>query len=133
MLDDRAALVAYRRELARERLADARLLLGHGSLRSALNRAYYAALAMATASLISRGISVGSHSAANRQVGLHLVKPGAIPREVGRLLPRLDQIRGSADYADFAHPERAEVEAAIRDAETFLAAVEATILPDAET
>jgi uncharacterized protein (UPF0332 family) len=71
--------------------ASAKLLLRDGDADGACNRAYYAMFAAARAALQSAGIqaeSARTHSGLIAAFGLHLVKPGQVSLELGRILNR---------------------------------------------
>ena len=59
--EDAAALIKVRMENARTTVRDAQLLRDAGSLRSAINRAYYAMFYAASALALSRGLSLSKH------------------------------------------------------------------------
>jgi uncharacterized protein (UPF0332 family) len=81
----------------------ARLLLNAGDTDGACNRAYYAMFDASRAALIASKAPVSrdiakSHAGLIAAVSLHLVKNGPLPREVGRLLNRAEDVRLVADY-----------------------------------
>lgn len=63
-----------------------------------LNRCYYACFHAAQAILYDRGIHPRSHGGVLSLFGSEVVKPGDVPREYGRLLNRLSELRKQADY-----------------------------------
>lgn len=84
-------------------VASARLLLQDGDVNGACNRAYYAMFDAARAALLGLvpGIdpaSVKTHVGLISMFSLHLVKPGILPVELGRLLNRAHEVRLIADY-----------------------------------
>ncbi|MDD5298406.1 MAG: HEPN domain-containing protein [Rhodocyclaceae bacterium] len=108
-------------------LASAHALLDLGDVDGACNRAYYAMFDAARAALLASGAPVNSsigktHSGLITAFSLHLVKTGAVSREVGRLLKRAEEIRIVADYQDesVSLEDAAEM---VRQAETFIAAI----------
>lgn len=83
--------------------ASARALLDLDDVDGACNRAYYAMFDAARAALLASGAPVQpdigkTHSGLIAAFGLHLVKNGPIPKELGRLLKRAEEIRLVADY-----------------------------------
>lgn len=76
MDEDTKLLVGIRLERCREDIATARLLIREGKYRVAVSRAYYAIFMIATAVLITLGISRSKHSAVESAFGHYLVKPG---------------------------------------------------------
>ena len=83
--------------------ASARALLDLDDVDGACNRAYYAMFDAARAALLASGAPVQpdigkTHSRLIAAFSLHLVKNGPIPKEMGRLLKRAEEIRLVADY-----------------------------------
>lgn len=83
--------------------ASARALLELDDVDGACSRAYYAMFDAARAALLASGAPVQpdigrTHSGLIAAFGLHLVKSGPVPREIGRLLKRAEEIRLVADY-----------------------------------
>jgi len=88
---------------ADQAVKSARLLLNAGDADGACNRACYAMFDASRAALIASKAPVSrdiakSHAGLIAAVSLHLVKKGPLPREVGRLLNRAQEIRLVADY-----------------------------------
>jgi uncharacterized protein (UPF0332 family) len=107
--------------------ASARLLFQVGDLDGACNRAYYAMFHAARAALIAAKVSDAggkTHSGVIAAFGLHLVKNGPFPVELGRAFNHLEHVRVIADYRDEAIDVE-DVRAAIEQAEEFVGAVRA--------
>lgn len=87
---------------ARQAAASAHLLLDHGDVDGACNRAYYAmfdaAKAALQAAMPSEESLIRSHSGLIAAFGLRLVKPGQVAPELGKALNRVFDIRQVADY-----------------------------------
>jgi len=88
---------------AERALTSARLLLADSDREGACNHAYYAMFDAAHAALLSQGALVNpaetrSHSGLIAAFGLHLVKTGILPADLGRALNRVERIRLLADY-----------------------------------
>ncbi|ASC72996.1 hypothetical protein XM38_039570 [Halomicronema hongdechloris C2206] len=82
---------------AESSLEAARTLLSSGFPNDAASRAYYAAFHAASALLLSRDLTFGSHAGVLRAISLHFVKTGALDKTYGRdlnWLAELRQIRG---------------------------------------
>jgi len=79
MTSERAVLVRYRLERARESLAEARLLLQAGHTNTFVNRLYYACFYAASAALLAEGKSATTHSGLRTLFHQGLVKPGVVP------------------------------------------------------
>ena len=88
---------------AERALESARLLQNAGDVDGACNRAYYAMFDAAKAALLAKAPSIDSmtgktHSGMIAAFGLHLVKTGLVPLELGRAFNRAQNIRQVADY-----------------------------------
>ena len=88
---------------AERALASARLLLADDDREGACNRAYYAMFAAAHAALLYQGALVNpaetrTHGGLIAAFGLHLVKTGILPTDLGRALHRVERTRLLADY-----------------------------------
>jgi uncharacterized protein (UPF0332 family) len=108
--------------------ASARLLLEHGDLDGACNRAYYAMFDAARAALLCYGAPVQAevtrtHGGLIAAFSLHLVKTGQVPVELGRALNKAEDIRLVADYK--GDPvEREQAEWVVTQAEAFVRAIQ---------
>lgn len=122
---ERRERVANRFRIAQERLDDARLLLERGSEHGAVNRLYYACLAAVSAVLLDRGVTVGSHTSARGQFGLHIVKPGMVETRYAALFRTLSDLRSEVDYDDFPEIQFPEVERLAIDTGAMIAALHA--------
>ncbi len=113
--------------------SSARALLMLGDVDGAANRAYYAMFDAARAALLASNASVPpeiarTHSGLIGAFGLHLIKPGVIPRDLGRLLNQAYEIRQTADYSGEA-VELEDAKVIVEKAEVFLAAIRTTFMP----
>jgi uncharacterized protein (UPF0332 family) len=99
---------------AETNLKSAKLLLDAGDTDSACSRAYYAMYDAARASLAWAGITpehgeFKTHHGLISAFGLHLVKPGHFPSDIGKALQNVQTLRLAADYeAAPIPPEKAE-------------------------
>lgn len=118
--DDSAQLM----QKADRALASARLLLDAGDTDGACNRAYYAMFDAARAALSDEDTpeTTRTHGGLIAAFGLQLVKPGRLPRELGRMLNRAEEVRLLADYTG-GSVEPAEAHEALSQAEAFVNAV----------
>ncbi len=119
---------------AKRALASSQLLLAEKDTDGACNRAYYAMFDASRAALITSGfeelaITTKTHSGLISAFSLRLVKTGQLPKELGRSLNKVEDIRLMADYlgtvVDF---ERAAW--SLQQAEIFIQAIENILLPD---
>jgi uncharacterized protein (UPF0332 family) len=110
-----------------EELAAAQLLAGKGFEAQALSRAYFAAFFAAEAALLALGETRSKHSGVVSSFVHLLVRSGQLDREIGRLLRSLFERRNEADYSAVDVPAE-EANAAIRDAEGVVSAVQAWLV-----
>lgn len=113
--------------------SSARVLLGLDDIDGACNRAYYAMFDAARAALLVSGAPVQpdigkTHGGLIAAFGLHLVKNGPIPKELGRILKRAEEIRLVADYKGDS-VEFDDARAMVEQAETFVDAMRAEFMP----
>ncbi|MDB5824420.1 MAG: hypothetical protein JWR21_3124 [Herminiimonas sp.] len=89
-------------EKSERALRGARLLLDAGEIEGACNRAYYAMYDAAHAALMSEHQDdykvTKTHSGLIAAFGMHIVATGKLPRELGRTLNEVEQVRLLADY-----------------------------------
>ena len=93
-------VVLYRLEKAAKTMEEAKdnIPLGHWSLIA--NRLYYAAYYAVSGLLIASGHRVKSHEGTVSQFGLHFIKEGTLPLEMGRLYRQIFALRLTGDYED---------------------------------
>ena len=113
---------------AGQALASARILLTAGDSDGATNRAYYAMFDAAIAALEWVGIGTAqdqhkTHGGLIGSFGLHLVRTGRLPAELGRSLNRVQELRLTGDY--LAEPVPLEkARWAVQEADTFVAGIQ---------
>jgi uncharacterized protein (UPF0332 family) len=105
-------------------LDSARLLLDAGDTERACNRAYYAMFDAARAALASEAEpeATRTHSGLIAAFGLRLIKTGRLPKELGRMLNRAEEVRLLADYTGGA-VEPQDARELLSQAEVFVRAV----------
>lgn len=118
--NDRREVVSYRIERAFTALEQAKLNLQTCCLEVVANRLYYAAYFAASALLIADHIRTHSHDGTIGQFGLHYVKTGIFPKEMGHHLNNLFQMRLTGDYDDFFGLTEDDVVPMIEPTETFI-------------
>ncbi len=79
-------------------LQSAKLLLDAGDYESSVSRTYYAMFFATEALLLSKNISSSSHKGVISGFGLHFIKTGIFPKEMGRELNRAFGKRQIGDY-----------------------------------
>ena len=113
-------------ELARRRLAQARVDLQAGFPDGAISAAYYAMLAAARAALSERDRNARTHSGTWHLFHEEFVAAGSFDRDLFAEGPRAQQLRWASDY-EGEEFSAADGERAITVAERFLAGVERAI------
>jgi uncharacterized protein (UPF0332 family) len=92
---------------AEEAANAARMLIAAGSVDAAVNRAYYAMFDLAKAVLKEidpKLVDAKTHATILRRFSEHVVKPGIVDVEAGRILTRALQARLVADYEEASLP-----------------------------
>ena len=113
-------LVLYRLQIARSDLKSARILMEAEEYRGANNRAYYAVFHAVNAVHALNGKSYRRHKDAIANFNKDYVKTMIFPREIGRKIGEIEEIRHAGDYDDFYIASREESERQINVADEFL-------------
>jgi uncharacterized protein (UPF0332 family) len=124
MDEDTKILVSIRLERGREDLATARLLIREGKYRVAVSRVYYAVFMVATAVLITLGVSRSKHSAVESAFGQYLVKPGILEPKYHAIYMKARDWREEADYSPTVAFTEQDALAILAEAEEFVARLE---------
>jgi uncharacterized protein (UPF0332 family) len=119
----RERAVQYLMQSAEESLASARSELAAGRARFAMNRAYYACFYAASGVLLAEGRHFVKHAGLRSAVHKHLVKPGKLSADMGKLYDELFADRHEADYGTFVEFDGATVQDRIDAAERFVEAM----------
>lgn len=122
-----ASLLQGSLEKSQEKLRIAEQLLKSGAYEDAVSRAYYSAFHAAQAALLTEGLTATSHQGLVNLFGLHLVKTGKLPKELGKFLANLKDDRESSDYEIYSGIDQETAERAVKEAQAFLAAIEAYV------
>lgn len=117
-------LVMYRIESAKNDLRSARVLRDIDDYKGANNRAYYAVFHAITAVHGLNRKAYKRHKDAVANFNKEYVKTEAFPREMGRKISELEEIRHASDYNDFYIASKDEVNEAIDTATEFVGMVE---------
>ena len=118
-------LVLYRIETAKEDLKSAKLLRDADIYKGANNRAYYAVFHAINAIHGLNGVAYKRHKDAVANFNKEYVKTEIFPREIGRKIASVEEIRHASDYDDFYIATVEEVDEQIAVAEEFIQMVEA--------
>jgi uncharacterized protein len=101
----------YRLSQARDTLCEADVLLREGmSLRSVMNRLYYAMFYTVLALLQTKQLGTSKHSGAISLFDREFVKPGIFPRELSKALHRAFELRQKGDYLEDAEITDSDIE-----------------------
>ena len=117
-------LVLYRIETAKEDLKSAKILRDADSYKGANNRAYYAIYHAINAIHGMKGVAYKRHKDAIANFNKEYVKTEIFPREMGRKIAGVEEIRHASDYDDFYIATVEEVNEQIAIAEEFIRRVE---------
>ncbi len=124
--EERKALIDYRLEQAQEALQDGKLLWEQGgSVRSVINRAYYAMFYALLALLASVGKGSSKHSGVIALFDREFVKTGLFSKEDSKTVHKAFKLRQVGDYKEFAPVEPQDAEELLRKAEDFVQKVKA--------
>ena len=126
-IDEKKALIAYRKQRAYNSLKEAKAVAQLGFWSLAGNRLYYATFHMATALLLDKGIMAKTHSGVIHLIGSKFVTAGLLEKEYGRFFSRLFELRQSGDYDDMYDATEEEITPYIAKTEDFLAKMESLI------
>lgn len=117
---DKRSLSDLRMARAREFLEDARANWGEGRHKTAVNRAYYAALAAIRSLLILEGADPETHDGVITLLSLRFVKPGLLPVPFVKSFKLLQSRRADVDYGDLDTIGKDDAEDAVRTAEEMI-------------
>ena len=120
----RKDLCWYRIKTAEENLRSAKILLAANEYKSANNRAYYAVFHAVNAVHALNGKAFKRHKDAIGNFNKHYVKTEIFPREMGRKVSEIEEIRHASDYDDFYIASREESQRQVIVAEEFIQMVE---------
>lgn len=97
----RADLSKYRLQEAQDSLRVAEHCLKEGLYKDSINRSYYAAFYSVKAVFALDTVDFKRHKDVMGYFNKNYVATGLFPRDLGRLLGRLKQLREKSDYDDF--------------------------------
>lgn len=117
-------LALYRIDTAKEDLKSAKILRDASCFKGANNRAYYAIFHAINAIHALNGVAYKKHKDAIANFNKEYVKTEIFPKEIGRKIAGVEEIRHASDYDDFYIATRDEVDEQISIAEEFIKKVE---------
>jgi uncharacterized protein (UPF0332 family) len=120
-------LINYRREKAKETLADVKLMFGQVSLFTTVNRIYYSVFYIVLALLLTKNLYSSKHSGVRSIFNKEFIKTGIIKEEFGKFFNTIFEFRQKGDYGDFIEFEKDKVEVWLKEAESLVAAIDKII------
>ena len=128
MMENIRDLSIYRLSQAQESLREAQVLLREGmSLRSVMNRLYYAMFYAVLALLQTKQLGTSKHSGAIALFDREFVKTGIFPKEMSKALHRAFELRQKGDYLEDLEIARADIDEVTPLAEEFIRMATAVI------
>ena len=124
MTDKQKDLCLYRVSQAEDTKRSAQLCMENHLFKDAINRSYYAAFYAVKAVLALADTDFKRHKDVVAYFNKEYVAAGIFPREIGRLLARLQKKRETSDYDDFYIASKEESERQIAVAGEFIELVE---------
>jgi len=122
-------LCVYRISQARDSLREADVLLREAmSLRSVVNRLYYAMFYAVLALLQTKQLGTSKHSGAIALFDKEFVKTGKFPKELSKALHRAFELRQKGDYMEDSEISTADMEEIKPLAEQFVNKAEVFVL-----
>jgi hypothetical protein len=106
---DLEALVAHRLQKSEEALKAARIMVDKHMFTFAMNRVYYSLYYAIQALLAKQGVSFSKHGQVKGYFNREFIKPGKLPKEIGRFYNKAFEYRQKFDYVDFVSPDQAMV------------------------
>lgn len=118
-------LSRYRLKQAKESTDEAEYLFtGKKSLRSVINRAYYAMYYAVQALIIFEKFITSKHTGVVSFFNKEFIKKGVFPVEMGRWINKAFELRQTGDYREYVQLAEDQVEPYIGFAKTFVQKVE---------
>ncbi len=131
MSPDMLTLIRYRLSQARESLEEAKLLLNGGmSLRSVMNRLYYALFYAVLALLQEKKIGTSKHSGAISAFDKEFIKTGIFDKDLSKTLHHAFDLRQKGDYVEQADIVKGDVDKLLPKAIDFVDKVEHYLLEE---
>ena len=125
---DKQALIQYRLERSHEALDDARLMFEeNGSPAGVVNRAYYAMFYATLAILMTIDKGSSKHQGVIALFDQHFIKTNILPKELGKTLHRIFELRQVGDYRDLLIISKEQAKEVLHSAIEFTKALEEKI------
>lgn len=124
MDERRRDLCQYRIEQARESLKASKIMLDNKMVKDSINRSYYSAFYAMKAVLAIEEKDFKRHKDVVAYFNKMYVVTGKFPKDLGRMIAKLQQLREKSDYDDFFVVSIAKAEQQIMTAEKVITEVD---------
>ena len=124
MDERRRDLCQYRIEQARESLRASKIMLDNKMVKDSINRSYYSAFYAMKAVLALEEKDFKRHKDVVAYFNKMYVATGKFPKDLGRMIAELQQLREKSDYDDFFVASIAKAEQQIMTAEKVITEVD---------
>ena len=114
----------YRIEQAKESLKASQIMLENNMIKDAINRSYYAVFYALKAVLALEEKDFKRHKDVVAYFNKMYVATGKFPKDLGRMIAKLQQLREKSDYDDFFVASIAKAEQQIMTAEKVITEVD---------
>lgn len=128
--EERKTLVTNKVRRSRETWTETIGIIENNYWYAAANRMYYACYYMVSALLLKNGLSSHTHGGTISLFGLHFIKTGVVPSELGKFYSELFELRQTGDYDDWKVVGEADITPLVPAAENFLDLLEKLIRED---
>jgi len=129
MNEDLLALIKYRLQQADDSMKEAEVLLKEGmSLRSVMNRLYYAMCYGVLALLQEKQLGTSNHYAAISLFDREFIKSGIFDKELSKILHRSFELRQKGDYMEQPEITKADIDEILPKTVSFINEIKQYIL-----
>jgi len=129
MNEDLLALIKYRLQQADDSMKEAEVLLKEGmSLRSVMNRLYYAMFYAVLALLQEKQLGTSKHYRAISLFDREFIKSGIFDKELSKILHRSFELRQKADYMEQPEITKADIDEILPKTVSFINEIKQYIL-----
>ena len=122
--EERKVMVANKVRRSPETWVETKGIMEQQYWYAAANRMYYACYYMTSALLLKNGQSAHTHGGIIGLFGLHFIKTGIIPNDLGKFYSQLFELRQTGDYDDWKVVTETDVKPLISTAELYLDTLE---------
>lgn len=126
--EQKTELVNYRITRAKETLSEVKFQVENGKWNTAINRLYYAVIAL----LAANDINAKTHNGVRQMFGLHFVKAGIISEELADFYTDIFEMRHTGDYDDFITFEEDKVIAMLPPAQLLITRIDSILATNRE-